>query len=435
MPAGVAILNINGPIVSAPDVDTPWPYTTLYDVQQQLEQQAPYSSVYCTINSPGGNADEGFGIYDLLRALPVPVTTEAVGQCSSIASIIYLAGSVRRSHKNLNYTVHFPFGGCNGTAAEMQAYTDKLVALQQRLVTCYTTRGTVAPEVITPLLEADTALTAEQMLAFGFSTAIVEPVLALASFKPVATTAPAPSPTVTPAGSNPPATIPMAQPLAKPAGAKPAAPTAPRMSLAQAFSKFKAYAMGTDMLAMEHKTDSGETINVDHPVDRAPEAGDAATDAAGVALADGSYTLDTAAVLVVKDGKVESYTPAPVAAVVPAASTAPAATTDAAGPATLEEALQVIQAMKASTAQASTAKPVPAAQERRNAELQEVLNVMGSYITSGGAPIEANDTGNPTLVNRATPASASANANSQEAKQAALQNIRERRERNSQPRK
>jgi ATP-dependent protease ClpP protease subunit len=431
---GTARVTINGPIVSAPDENTQWPYTTLQSVQEQLDWQAPYTDVWVTINSQGGNADEGFGIYDLLRTQPVPVTTEAVGQCSSIASIIFLAGTTRRAHKNLNYTVHYPFGGASGTAAEVTAFALALQDLENRLVGTYTERGTVTDEVIRPLLQADTALTSEQLLAFGLATLIVEPVLALASFNRRNISA-----TTNPAAAAAP------KPMALPAK-KPAAATAPRMNISQAWAAVKAAVLGT-RFAMSVTTDAGAALEIANAEGADPAAGDAVTDAEGNPAADGTYTLDTKATVTVKDGKVETYTPAPAASTADAEANAAADETEevdvTATPTTLEEAQRIIQALQgnqrsaAAPATRSAAAPAqrraaaPAAAAAPNQQLLDSLNVLGSLITSGGAGVEANDTNTRHASSSRGGASTVADANSEAAKQAALDNIRSRNAKNA----
>jgi ATP-dependent protease ClpP protease subunit len=65
-----ARITISGPIVlDGAEVDYCYPYTTLADVQSQLEYNKPYDTVRIIINSPGRRVDEGFALYDLLRSI------------------------------------------------------------------------------------------------------------------------------------------------------------------------------------------------------------------------------------------------------------------------------------------------------------------------------------------------------------------------------
>ena len=61
-----------------------------------LEAEDAAKPIHILINSPGGSADSGFGIFDLLRFIKPPVVTVAVGLVASAASIILLAA--KKSH-------------------------------------------------------------------------------------------------------------------------------------------------------------------------------------------------------------------------------------------------------------------------------------------------------------------------------------------------
>jgi ATP-dependent protease ClpP protease subunit len=130
-----ARITISGPIVlDGAEVDYCYPYTTLAEVQSQLEYSKPYDTIRVIINSPGGRVDEGFALYDLLRSLEgVTVITEAIGQCSSIATAAFLAGSVREVHPHATSLVHLPTGGILGAdAAKAAAWAASLASDEAR---------------------------------------------------------------------------------------------------------------------------------------------------------------------------------------------------------------------------------------------------------------------------------------------------------------
>jgi ATP-dependent protease ClpP protease subunit len=189
-----ARITISGPIVlDGAEVDYCYPYTTLAEVQSQLEWAKPYDTVRVIINSPGGRVDEGFALYDLLRSLEgVTVITEAIGQCSSIATAAFLAGSVREVHPHATSLVHLPTGGILGANAETAAaWAASLASDEARLLALYAERAGVDPEAFTEVMRAETTLSAQQLLDYGFATAIVQPATALALLPTTATTTPA----------------------------------------------------------------------------------------------------------------------------------------------------------------------------------------------------------------------------------------------------
>jgi ATP-dependent protease ClpP protease subunit len=189
-----ARITISGPIVlDGAEVDYCYPYTTLAEVQSQLEYSKPYDTIRVIINSPGGRVDESFALYDLLRSLEgVTVITEAIGQCSSIATAAFLAGSVREVHPHATSLVHLPTGGILGAdAAKAAAWAASLASDEARLLALYAERAGVDPEAFTDVMRAETTLTAQQLLDYGFATAIVQPATALAILPTTASTTPA----------------------------------------------------------------------------------------------------------------------------------------------------------------------------------------------------------------------------------------------------
>ena len=126
---------ISGPIVgNSGEAGNAYPYCMLEDVIMQLDWQKPFDGVRVIINSPGGRVDKGFGIYDYLRGLgpDITITTEAIGQCSSIATIIFLAGSERLIHEHTECLIHLPRGGVDSaTAADAQKFADDMAEVQQ----------------------------------------------------------------------------------------------------------------------------------------------------------------------------------------------------------------------------------------------------------------------------------------------------------------
>src|SRR5262245_51877597 len=51
-------------------------------------KQAGASPIRLVLNSPGGDAHEGIGIYNLLAEHPQPVTVSVIGEAASAASLI-----------------------------------------------------------------------------------------------------------------------------------------------------------------------------------------------------------------------------------------------------------------------------------------------------------------------------------------------------------
>lgn len=62
--------------------------------------------IYLLLTSPGGSVLHGLHLYNVLRGLPVKLTTHNVGQVNSIGNAIFLAGSVRYACPHATFMFH-----------------------------------------------------------------------------------------------------------------------------------------------------------------------------------------------------------------------------------------------------------------------------------------------------------------------------------------
>lgn len=104
---------INGYIGDLSEMMGQYDYFTLKDLEiaiSAMPQNATELNV--KINSGGGYVTEGFAIHDRLVAMDIPVSTEILGMCGSIATIISQApksqnkGGIRAMHPNSEFFVH-----------------------------------------------------------------------------------------------------------------------------------------------------------------------------------------------------------------------------------------------------------------------------------------------------------------------------------------
>src|SRR5437868_3653060 len=73
-----------------------------------LEAKDPKAGITVVINSPGGSADGGFGIYDVMKFVSCPVTVLCAGLCASAAVLIFLGGAKGRRYMlpNSRFLLH-----------------------------------------------------------------------------------------------------------------------------------------------------------------------------------------------------------------------------------------------------------------------------------------------------------------------------------------
>ena len=88
-----------------------------------LDEQSE-APIYLYVNSPGGEVNSGFSIYDTIRFIKSEVTVITNGLCASIATIINIAVPKERrlSLPNSKFLIHQPLigGHVQGSASDLE---------------------------------------------------------------------------------------------------------------------------------------------------------------------------------------------------------------------------------------------------------------------------------------------------------------------------
>ncbi len=87
------------------------------------------------IDSPGGDADAGFAIFDMIRFINAPVYTIGMGLVASAASIVLLAAPAERrlALPNSRYLIHQPLSGIRGVATEIEIHAKELEKMRAKI--------------------------------------------------------------------------------------------------------------------------------------------------------------------------------------------------------------------------------------------------------------------------------------------------------------
>ena len=100
-----------------------------------LEQEDPKAEIKIFINSPGGDADAGFAIYDMIRFVTTPVKIICAGITASAAVIILLAAEKGNRHSlpNARILIHQPSTGVHGSAADIQIEASEILKCREKI--------------------------------------------------------------------------------------------------------------------------------------------------------------------------------------------------------------------------------------------------------------------------------------------------------------
>ena len=127
------------------------------------------------INSPGGDVDAGFAIYDMIRFVSSPVKVVGMGLVASAAALIYLSVPVERRFAlpNSTYLIHQPLSQMKGVAIDVSIYADKIAQLRVKLdqLIADATGNTV--EKVAQDTERDYWMTAEEAKTYSLVGKII----------------------------------------------------------------------------------------------------------------------------------------------------------------------------------------------------------------------------------------------------------------------
>ncbi len=273
-----------------------WGIVSLKGVVDQINSNPSADELIVHIHSRGGDVMEGFAIHDALVNSGKKVTTIIEGLCASIATVVALAGSVRKMTENSEFMIHNPWGdpfSMDGfTADDYEKRAEEIRQAEDKLVAFYVNKTGADEKQLRDMMGVETTMAPDQALEMKFITEITNEVKAFALLK-----------------------------------ANTKKNTMSKSKLQQAIDLFskgiKALQNGVSGLTLS--TTDGKSLEIDQDGD-IPQLNSTVT-IEGQPAPDADYALSTGTTITVKGGKISAIkaTEAPAAAAQPATSPAAAA--------------------------------------------------------------------------------------------------------------
>ena len=100
-----------------------------------LQAEDPKKDICLYINSPGGSVTAGLAVYDTIQSLSCDVKTYCIGQCASMGAVLLAAGTAgkRFALPHSRIMIHQPWGGMQGTAADIEIQSKEILRLRSML--------------------------------------------------------------------------------------------------------------------------------------------------------------------------------------------------------------------------------------------------------------------------------------------------------------
>jgi len=127
------------------------------------------------IDSPGGDADAGYAVFDMIRFVKPDVWTIGMGLVASAAAIIQLASPRERrlGLPNSHYLIHQPLSGIRGVATDIEIHARELDKLRAKINRLISDETGIPQEQVEKDTDRDYWMNAEEAVKYGLISRVI----------------------------------------------------------------------------------------------------------------------------------------------------------------------------------------------------------------------------------------------------------------------
>ena len=155
-------------------------------VTQMLLLEADNDSpIKILIDSPGGDVDAGYAIFDMARFIKPKIYMIGMGLVASAGALILLAAPKERrlGLPNSHYLIHQPLSGIRGVATEIEIHAKEIEKTRQKINTLIAEETGKSIKQVSKDTDRDFWLSAEEALDYGLISKIIKTRDELAAFE------------------------------------------------------------------------------------------------------------------------------------------------------------------------------------------------------------------------------------------------------------
>ena len=141
-----------------------------------LQAEDPKKDIELYINSPGGSVTAGLAIYDTMQLISCDVRTYCIGQCASMGAVLLAAGAPgkRFALPNSRIMIHQPWGGAEGTAADISIQAKEILRLKAMLNNILSSHSGQPLKKIEKDTERDFFMSAEEAVEYHLVDSVIK---------------------------------------------------------------------------------------------------------------------------------------------------------------------------------------------------------------------------------------------------------------------
>jgi len=141
-----------------------------------LESENPDKDINLYINSPGGDINSLFAIYDTMSYVKPDITTICFGQAASAAAVLLAAGAhgKRLALPHSRILIHQPYAGAQGQASDIELLAAEIARMKSSLELVLSAHTGQSTEKIAADTDRDFVMTAAEAKEYGIIDEVIE---------------------------------------------------------------------------------------------------------------------------------------------------------------------------------------------------------------------------------------------------------------------
>lgn len=141
-----------------------------------LEADNDKDPIYLYIDSPGGDVDAGFAIFDMIRFVSAPVYIIGMGLIASAGALILLAAPKERrlGLPNSRYLIHQPSSGMRGVATDIQIHAKEMEKTRAIINQVISEQTGKSIEQVTKDTDRDYWLDSSEAVEYGLISTVIK---------------------------------------------------------------------------------------------------------------------------------------------------------------------------------------------------------------------------------------------------------------------
>ncbi len=141
-----------------------------------LESENPDRDISLYINSPGGDINSLFAIYDTMQYIKPDITTICFGQAASAAAVLLAAGTKgkRLALPHSRILIHQPYAGAEGQVSDIELASREIQRLKTQLEEVLARHTGQSAEKVHDDTDRDFVMTAEEAMDYGVIDEVID---------------------------------------------------------------------------------------------------------------------------------------------------------------------------------------------------------------------------------------------------------------------